>query len=137
MPSADDYWDEPQQQVQAVHRPPVVRRNRELAGLAHLIGLFLLFPVPFFIWLTGGRKSPFVKRHAKEALNFQLNLIFWLVALTAGVIYTKDLIPDYGNYLFAVPLVVYLIAASLMMLAGYMASISEEYRYPGILRIFR
>ena len=37
----------------------------------------------------------------------------------------------------AVPLVVYLIGASLCMLAGYMASISEEYRYPGIFRLFR
>jgi uncharacterized protein len=139
MPSADDYWDEPQQQTAPppANRPPVTRRNRELAGLAHLIGLFVVtFPIPIIIWIVG-RKSPFVKRHSKEALNFQLNLVFWLVVLTLIVHYTKDFIPQYGNYLFAIPVLVYLIAASLCMLAGYMASISEEYRYPMTFRLFR
>src|SRR5262245_36806584 len=126
MSNADDYWDEPQPQQQAAppsNRPPVTRRNRELAGLAHVVGFFVVtFPVPLFIWLTGGRKSPFVKRHAKEALNFQLNLLFWIAALSAIVIFTKDLIPQYGSYLFIAPLLVYLIGAALCLLAGYMAS---------------
>jgi uncharacterized Tic20 family protein len=141
MPSADDYWDEsPQQQsaAPAANRPPVTRRNRELAGLAHVVGVFAVtFPVPLFIWLTGGRKSPFVKRHAKEALNFQLNVLFWLAAMITLVVYTKDLVPEYGNYFFLVPVMIYLIASSLCLLAGYMSSISEEYRYPMIFRLFR
>lgn len=138
MPSADDYWDEPEQpRGPAAARPPVTRRNRELAALAHLVGIFAItFPVPLFIWLTGGRRSPFVKRHSKEALNFQLNLLAWLAGLTAAVIFTKDLVP-YGNYFFLVPVAAYLFGAVMSLWAGYLANLSEEYRYPLTLRIFR
>jgi uncharacterized Tic20 family protein len=119
-------------------RPPVTRRNRELAGLAHVVGVFVLtFPVPFFIWLTGGRKSPFVKRHAKEALNFQLNFLFWLAATVAGVVFGRDLAPpEYSNYLFLVPVLSYLFGAILSLRAGYVASLSEEYHYPLTFRLF-
>src|SRR5262245_21304985 len=132
MSTADDYWDEPQRRAPARPTgPPVTRRNRELAGLAHVIGIFLVtFPVPLFIWLTSGRKSPFVKRHSKEALNFQLNLIGWLAILIGVVILVKDFIPKYGVYLFVLPVLAYLVGAALCLLAGYMASLSEEYRYP-------
>ena len=96
----------------------------------------LTFPVPLFIWLTGGRKSPFVKRHAKEALNFQLNLLFWLAVTIAVAVFGRDLVPQYGNYLFLAPVLSYLFGAILSLRAGYMASLGEEYHYPLTFRLF-
>jgi len=42
--------------------------------LSHLGGIVLGFLAPLIIMLTKGNESPYTKRHAVEALNFQITL---------------------------------------------------------------
>ena len=47
------------------------------AMLAHLGGLLLSFILPAILMITQQDKSPFVLRHAREALNYQITLYFY------------------------------------------------------------
>ncbi len=57
--------------------------EKNWAVFAHLGGLipfaFLSVIIPLLIWLFKGNESPFVERQSKEALNFQVSLILYLV----------------------------------------------------------
>ena len=50
------------------------------ALLSHALGVSISFIGPLFIWLTAGKRSVFVERHAKEALNAQIILASLLLA---------------------------------------------------------
>jgi uncharacterized Tic20 family protein len=94
-------------------------RDRLLAGVAHGSGYFTTFVGPLVFMLTSGRRSPFIRRHAVEALNFQLTLLA-IVVVTFGL----------GAVLYAVTWIVAAIAA-LAALAG------QRFHYPLTLRLIR
>ena len=144
MMSTEEYYDPELQSQQQANRPPVTKRNRELAAFGHLVGVFfgVFFLVPTFIWLFKSGASPFVKRHSKEAINFQLNFLFWLAVTVVIVYYAGFIVQDYFpqtvpyvRYFFILPVLSILYGAFFALRAGYMANESEEYRYP--LLIFR
>jgi uncharacterized Tic20 family protein len=93
--------------------------DRLLAGLAHASGYFTTFVGPLVFLLLSGRRSAYVRRHALEALNFQLTLLA-VVILTFGI----------GAILYAVTWIVAGVAA-IAALAGH------EFRYPFTLRLLR
>jgi len=87
--------------------------------------LALGFMGPLVILLTGGTSSPFVRRHAVEALNFNLSVLLYAAvsALLMLVLVGFLLLPIVG--------LVYLVAT----IQGAMAaSRGEEYRYPVTIR---
>jgi uncharacterized Tic20 family protein len=94
-------------------------RDRLLAAIAHASGYFTTFLGPLVLMLTSGRRSPFIRRHAVEALNFQLTLLA-IVVVTFGL----------GTMLYAVTWIVAAIAA-LAALAG------QRFYYPLTLRLIR
>lgn len=94
-------------------------RDRLLAAVAHGSGYFTTFIGPLVFMLTSGRRSPFIRRHAVEALNFQLTLLA-IVVVTFGL----------GAVLYAVTWIVAAIAA-LAALAG------QRFHYPLTLRLIR
>ena len=70
-------------------RLPASAAEKRWGALAHLSGFaFLLLPpiggilVALAIWSTIGRKSAYVEKQAREALNFQ---IFILLAIVLGI----------------------------------------------------
>ncbi|HEU5157268.1 MAG TPA: DUF1707 and DUF4870 domain-containing protein [Streptosporangiaceae bacterium] len=92
-------------------------RDRLLAAIAHGSGYFTTFVGPLVFMLTSGRRSSFIRRHAVEALNFQLTLLA-VVVVTFG----------FGAILYAITWIVAAIGA-LAALAG------QRFDYPFTLRL--
>lgn len=83
------------------------------------------FLAPLFVMLTKGKESEYVRRHAVESLNFQLNALIWIAV---SVILFVILI---GIFLLALYGIYYLIAVIMGSLA---ASKGRRFRYKYIIR---
>ena len=83
---------------------------------------------PLVVLLMAGNRSPFVRRHAVEALNFNLSWLLYIVV--AGVLVWL---------LVGIPLIIVLGLAYLVLvvLAAIEASNGREFRYPLTFRVVR
>lgn len=107
--------------------------ERSWAIGAHLSGFVaawfaLGFIGPLVVMLTGGTTSPYVRRHAVEALNFNLSVLIY--AAVSGLL----MLLLVGFLLLPLVGLLYLVATILGALA---ASRGEEYRYPASIRFVR
>lgn len=96
------------------------------------------FVGPLIVWLLK-RDDPVVEPHAREALNYQLSLIIYMIgAIIAGFILLVTIV---GILLipFLIILVVLLLLAELIfaLLASLAASRGEIYRYPMNLNLIK
>jgi len=107
-------------------------REVKLATLAHLCGLAASFTpmlatvVPVVIYLTQREQSEFVAAQAREAVNFQLNMLFLLCAAT---ILTLVLV---GWLMLPILIIGQIVMA---VIAALEVSQGRSYRYPWIVRI--
>lgn len=92
--------------------------------VAAWIALGLLAPLA--VLLFKGGESPFVRRHAVESLNFQIN------ALVYTVVFVALLFVLVGFVLLPLYAVFYLIT---VILGTVRASRGEDWRYPVTLRL--
>lgn len=109
--------------------PSVTDRNWAMVG--H-IGSFVTawsalgLVAPFIVLLARGNQSAFVRRHAVESLNFQINaavisvVLFLLIFVVIGAV----LLPLYGLFYLVV-----------VIRGGLAASKGEEFRYPATIRV--
>ena len=113
------------------HGTVAVPEERNWAVAAHLGSILtawfaLGLIAPLVVMLVKGNTSPFVRRHAVESLNFQINALvysavfFVLIFLLIGMV----LLPLYGIF--------YLVC---VVLATIRASAGEEFRYPLTIRV--
>lgn len=113
---------------------PLRDGEKQYAVLCHLSTLLgMIIPFGNFIavlilWLTQKNTSDFVDDQGKEALNFQINILFWLVVF---------LVLSYACIGFPFLLLVFLLSIILPIIAAVQASEGKKYRYPAILRIIR
>jgi len=102
--------------------------DKTMALLAHLLAIFTSFIAPLIIYLVKKDSSPFVERHAREALNFQITMAiaFLVCGLLILVIVGIFLLPIVGilNLVFCI-------------LATIAAAKGNEYRYPFALRLVK
>ncbi|MFB4317895.1 DUF1707 and DUF4870 domain-containing protein [Actinomadura sp. 21ATH] len=98
---------------------PVTGEDRVLAALAHGLGVPTLFVGPLVLMLTSGKRSAYVRRHAAEAVNFQLTLL--LVTIVT----------------FGLGAVVYAVAWAVAAVAAVVGLTGEPFRYPWILRLVK
>jgi uncharacterized Tic20 family protein len=115
------------------HRPAVTPEDRNWAMAAHLGSILtawfaLGLVAPLLVLLVKGGDSPYVRLHAVESLNFQIN------ALVYGVVFTLLLFVLIGFVLLPLYLVFYLVC---VVLATVRASAGETFRYPVTLRLVR
>jgi len=103
------------------------------AHLTALASLLVGFPFvgPLIVYLAK-KENPFVRRHAAEALNFNLSIMLYTLIL--GVVTAILLFVLVGFLL--IPLFVLLGAAWIIftVVAAVAASRGEEYRYPLTIR---
>jgi hypothetical protein len=99
---------------------------RSMAMLSHLLAIFTGFLGPLVIYLMNGRKDPFVRHHASEALNFQITYaIALLVSLVSMIFFI-------GFLLFPAVVIVSLVFEIQGTIA---ANRGEWWRYPINLRL--
>lgn len=123
--------------------PPPPRRTltdseaRMWAAFGHLAGLVYLLGVPgvlgsLVIWLWKRGEHPLVDEHGKEAVNFQITLLLYNLAIVATAFLTCGL----GVILLAPLLaVVAVLVVVLPIIATVQASEGRPYRYPLTIRL--
>jgi uncharacterized Tic20 family protein len=104
---------------------PVSRDDLNMAMLCHLLAIFTTFLGPLIIWMIKKDESPFVDRHGKEALNFQLTVMIAFVA--SGVL-------SFLCIGFLLVPIVWTVDLIFCIIAAVKASQGEEYRYPITIR---
>jgi uncharacterized Tic20 family protein len=122
----------------------VKSQDRTWEVLSHLSSLAMLVGVPFgnilgplVVWLVKRKDSPAVEAHAKEALNFQISVMLYLMIAVAGtaslmlILIGVLLIPFLIVALILVPIVDIIF----VVIAAVKASNGEFYRYPLTLRL--
>jgi len=108
--------------------PAPTQDDRNLAMLAHILGIFTSFLGPLIVWLVRKDHSPFVDDQGKEALNFQLTLMIgYVISAVTTVICIGPFI--------AIGLSVIAIVFGIM--AAVAASKGDAYRYPVNIRFIK
>ena len=97
--------------------------DRTIAMLTHLSGIILGFIVPLVMWLINKDKSDrgFLISQSKEALNFQITLLFGYII---GMVLSIILIGALLNFLLWIVCIIF------SVIAGLAANRGENYRYP-------
>ena len=116
-------------------QPMTPSDERLWAMLSHLGGLLLGFIAPLIVMLVFGERSPFVRRHAVESLNFQISLLIY--SLVGGVLAFLFVLMTVGlGMLVVLPLALALAVAvlALIIIATVKAGNGEDYRYPFTIR---
>jgi uncharacterized Tic20 family protein len=107
---------------------------RQWAMFCHLAGLAgFLLPFgnvlgPLVLWLVKKDEHPFIDDQGKEALNFQLTVLF------ASLVCFVLMLVLIGFLLFAALSVVWVV---FMVIAANQANLGQAYRYPCILRLVK
>ncbi|MCK6603178.1 MAG: DUF4870 domain-containing protein [Bacteroidetes bacterium] len=117
------------------------------AGLCHFLPLVVLLNLPFAnllapaaIWYFKRDDDPFIIRHAKSSLNFQLTVTL-ILALIFGMLYYPlklEVIPQSWHYgILAALASIGLTLFAMMIQAGMRAGQGEEHRYLIAFPFFR
>ena len=102
--------------------------DRNLAMLAHLLGIVSGFVGALIIWLIKKDQSPFVDEQGKEALNFQITV---MIGFVGSWILMFVLI---GMLLMPLLLIANLVFC---ILAAVAVSKGEHYKYPLAIRLLK
>ena len=125
-----EHTDQPVSESQPSGAEPasVGKDDTNMAMLCHILAIFTGFLGPLIIWLIKKDVSPFVDRHGKEALNFQLTvLIAWVASgLLAFVCIGFILMPVIG-----------IADLVLCIMAAVKSSRGEVYLYPVSIRFVK
>ncbi len=115
-----------------VHGDGAAQDDRTVAMLTHLSGIILGFIVPLVVWLINKDKAgkDFVIDQSKEALNFNLTLLFVYIVLFVLTVITLGLASPLTFLLWVVSIVFF-------VLAGLAANRGERYRYPVAIRLIK
>jgi hypothetical protein len=107
---------------------PASQDERTMAMLAHLLGCFVTFIAPLVIYLVKKEESPFIREHAKEALNFQISIAIYF---TISLILVIVLIGILGLIFLGFFSVIVSIVAAIKANEG------KPYRYPMCIRFIK
>ncbi len=106
----------------------VSQDSKNMGMLCHLLGLFTCFLGPLILWLIKKDDDQFVDSQGKEALNFQITVIF---AIIASYIL---MIVFIGIFLWLATIICDLIFC---IMASVAASKGKNYRYPVSIRLIK
>jgi uncharacterized Tic20 family protein len=119
--------------------------ERQWAAGAHLVALILALVTSWAagiagavgalaVWMIKRDDSPFAADHAKEALNFNLSMFIYAVALVVLTVITLGL-----GLIITIPLGVAIAVVWLVctLQAAFRAYDGQTYRYPITIRMFR
>jgi len=105
-----------------------------LSSLAGLVIPFGNFIGPLIIWQMKRNEFPALDPHGKEALNFQLSVLIYLLVGALGT-FVGMFACGMGLLLIPVLIVISLGSIVLAVIAGIKANEGVTYRYPLTLRL--
>jgi hypothetical protein len=114
----------------------VTADDRTWGMLAHLSALIATalstmgFIGPLIVWLIKKDQSKFVDYHGKESLNFQLNMLIYMLIALAVTFATCGI----G---FPLPMAVGIYGMVMCIIAGIKANKGELYEYPYTFRLIK
>jgi uncharacterized Tic20 family protein len=131
-PPPDPSWQPSYDETQVQHVVSADDRNWSVA--AH-VGSFVTawfalgLVAPLLVLLLRGNSSPFVRRHAVESLNFQLNALAYSAVLAVLLFLLVGIV--------LLPLVpIYVLFYAICVIIGTVrASHGEQFRYPLTVRV--
>lgn len=94
--------------------------------IVHLIGIPIL--PALIMWLIKKDKSPFIDDHGREALNFQISLTIYFVALIPLAVISCGI-----GAILAIPM--YILAIYGMVVGAIAAHKGQYFRYPMCIRL--
>jgi hypothetical protein len=104
--------------------------ERTLAILMHVLAIFSGFIAPLVLWLVKKDDSPFLDQHGKEALNFQISILIYGIAVGVIAIFTCGI-----GALLAIPLaILVLVGCTLAAIQGHKG---ERCSYPLTIRLIQ
>ncbi|MEM7578140.1 MAG: DUF4870 domain-containing protein [Planctomycetota bacterium] len=109
---------------------PTTDDDKNMAMLAHLLGIILSVVGPLIIWLIKKDESKFVDQEGKEALNFQLTVFIAYLILVPVTVITCG----FGVFLY---FPVWVAALILAIVAALKAKDGIAYRYPLTIRLIK
>jgi uncharacterized Tic20 family protein len=105
-------------------------KGRGMGTIAHWLGYPTFFVGPALIVATAGKDNPVIRKHAVEAVNFQISAlaVFTLLGIVTGVTngFTGFLFPIVGLVWFV-----------LTGIGGLAAMLGSDFRYPFTLRLLK
>jgi len=104
--------------------------DRTFCILSHALAIVGGFLAPLLFWLIKKDESPAVDAHAKESLNFQINIVGWFI-----ISFILTLVSC--GVLFFLPWIVILYNIVLCIVASMRASEGQLYRYPMTIRLIK
>jgi uncharacterized protein len=127
-PSAPSAPSAPPSTLPPGYLPTGSERNWGMA--AHLSGFLAAFVAlgflgPLVVLVTEGNRSPYVRRHAVEALNFNLSVLLWVVVSAVLMIVLV------GFLTMAAVGILYVVAS---ILGAVAAARGDDFRYPLTIR---
>ncbi len=106
---------------------------RTIGMLCHLLALVQFLGIPGFIgplalWLIKREEHPFIDRNGKEALNFQLSVLIYLVVSTLLALLVIG---------FLMLIAVMILNIVYTVIAAIKASEGKDYQYPFTIRFIK
>lgn len=107
--------------------------DKNYAMILHLTGLSVFIGIPGFVgplvmWLIKKEDSPYIDQQGKEALNFHLSMLIWIVISAILIIILIGIV---GIIVFALLEVIFSVLAALKAANG------EDYHYPLAIRFLK
>lgn len=110
--------------------------DRQWASFAHLGGILSFFP-SLLIWLIFKDRGRFTAEEAKEALNFQITLVFGYVAINIIASFLASITFGIGGIFGIFSVALWVVSLIFSILGFQQAKDGHHYRYPFAVRLIK
>ena len=126
----------PAPQAVAPAAPLTPEQDIQWGSFAHLGGIFGFLP-SLIIWLVLKDRGAFTNTEAKEALNFQITLIFGYVAIWFLTAIVTVVTFGLGSVLSILSWAVWILGVVFSIVAFLQTKDGKNYRYPFAIRLIK
>lgn len=120
----------------AAAAPLSQEQDVQWGSFAHLGGILGILP-SLIIWLVFKDRGSFTNTEAKEALNFQITLLFATIALWIVVTFLTVVTFGLGAFLSFLTWIPWVLGVVFSIIAFLQAKEGRHYRYPFAVRLIK
>ena len=126
----------PQAPAPQAGAPLSQEQDVQWGSFAHLGGILGILP-SLIIWLVFKDRGSFTNTEAKEALNFQITLLFATIALWIVVTVLTVVTFGFGAFLSFLTWIPWVLGVVFSIIAFLQAKEGRHYRYPFAVRLIK